>query len=77
MNRGDALVFCTLEMSIFELISEGQLMVWIRQIESENETFLKTIFPWKFWVANFMDKLFLARKKCLVSANVKLTAFIM
>jgi hypothetical protein len=54
-------------------------MVWIRQIESENETFFKTIFPYKFWVANpnFMDKLFLARKKCLVSANVKLTAFIM
>jgi hypothetical protein len=36
MNRRDALVFCTLEMGIFGLISEGQLMVWIRQVESEN-----------------------------------------
>jgi hypothetical protein len=31
------MVFCTLEMGIFGLISEGQLAAWIRQIESENE----------------------------------------
>jgi hypothetical protein len=35
-ERG-AMVFCTLEMGIFGLFSEGQLTVWIRQIESENE----------------------------------------
>jgi hypothetical protein len=72
------MVFCTLEMGIFGLISEGQLTVWIRQIESENENlflkpFLKPFFLYKFLVANpnFVDKLFQARKKCLVSANVK------
>jgi hypothetical protein len=44
MTRGDALVFCTLEMGIFGLIFEGQLMVWIRQIESENENLFENHF---------------------------------
>jgi hypothetical protein len=39
------MVLCTLEMGIFGLISEGQLMVWIRQIESENENLFKYLFP--------------------------------
>jgi hypothetical protein len=30
------MVFCTLERGIFGLVSEGQLMVEIRQIGSEN-----------------------------------------
>jgi hypothetical protein len=59
------MIFCTLEMGILRLISEGQLTVWIRQIESENENLFENHFPQKFWVANpnFMDKLFQARKK--------------
>jgi hypothetical protein len=39
------MVFCTLEMGIFRLISEGQLTVWIRQIESENENLFENHFP--------------------------------
>jgi hypothetical protein len=54
-------------------------MVRIRQIQTENKTcfFLKKILG-KFWVANpnFMDETFKVRKKCPVSANGKLTAFI-
>jgi hypothetical protein len=67
------MVLLTLETGIFGLISEGQLMARIRKSKS-------TIKEKKsrFWVANpnFMDKLLQARKKCPVSANVKLTAFI-
>jgi hypothetical protein len=33
MNRGDAIVFFTLETGIFGLISEGQLIVRIRKIK--------------------------------------------
>jgi hypothetical protein len=39
------MVFCTLEMGIFRLISKGQLMVWIRQIESENKNLFENHFP--------------------------------
>jgi hypothetical protein len=34
------MVLCTLEMGIFGLISEEQLTVWIRQIETENKNLL-------------------------------------
>jgi hypothetical protein len=39
------MVFCTHETGIFGLISEGQLTVMIRQIESENVKLFETIFP--------------------------------
>jgi hypothetical protein len=39
MNRGDAIVFCTLETGIFGLISEGQLIVRIRKIKKKKTTF--------------------------------------
>jgi hypothetical protein len=49
MNRGDAIVFCTLETGIFGLISEGQLIVpdQENQVEKEN-TFKKIFFPKTF-----------------------------
>jgi hypothetical protein len=50
------MVFCTFEMGIFGLISEGQLMVWIRQIESENENLFKNLFPLEILGCNFKDK---------------------
>jgi hypothetical protein len=50
------MVLCTLEMGIFGLISEGQLMVWIRQIESENENLFKYLFPLEILGCNFKDK---------------------
>jgi hypothetical protein len=65
----------TLETGIFGVISEGQLSFLIRQIKSIIPPPKKKL---RFWGANpnCMDKLFQARKKCPVSANVKLTAFI-
>jgi hypothetical protein len=38
------MVFCTLEMGIFGLISKGHLIVWIRQIKSENEYLFENLF---------------------------------
>jgi hypothetical protein len=57
-NRGDAMVFCTLETGIFGLISEGQLMVRIRKIKSENKKTFLIFFSWILSVANpnFVDK---------------------
>jgi hypothetical protein len=39
------MVLCTLEMGIFGLISKGHLMVWIRQIKTENEYLFSKPFP--------------------------------
>jgi hypothetical protein len=36
--------YTSFEMSIFGLISEGQLMVWIRQIKSENKKYFSKPF---------------------------------
>jgi hypothetical protein len=49
-------------------------MVQIKQIKKENKKLKNELF----WVANpnFMDEIFKVNKKCPVSANVKLTAFI-
>jgi hypothetical protein len=61
------------------LISEGQLIIRIRQIkQTKTKNFLKTYFSGNFGSANlnFMDEIFKVRKKYPVSANVKLTAFI-
>jgi hypothetical protein len=71
------MVFCTLEMGIFRLISEGQLTVWIRQIESENKNLFENHFPPEILGCKsfFMDKLFQARKKvprfckCEINSN--------
>jgi hypothetical protein len=41
------MVFCTLETGIFGRISEGQLMVRIRQIKIENKKLLYNIFSLK------------------------------
>jgi hypothetical protein len=40
--------------------------------------FWETNCPWKLWVAkrNYMEEIFETRKKCPVSANVKITVFI-
>jgi hypothetical protein len=67
------MVSFTLKKGIFGLISEGQMMIRIRQVSQKMKNILKTFFPWKFWVANpnVMDKIYRARKKCPVSANVK------
>jgi hypothetical protein len=47
------MVFCTLEIGIFGLISGGQLAVWIRQIESENENLFQKPFLKPFSSRNF------------------------
>jgi hypothetical protein len=39
------MVFCTLKTGLFGLIFEGQLMVRIRHIKSENEKLFLEIFP--------------------------------
>jgi hypothetical protein len=76
--RVAGLVFCTLETGLFGRISEGQLMVRIRHIKTENKkpvlkTFFLNILGCK---SKFMGEIFKVRKKCPVSAHVTLTAFI-
>jgi hypothetical protein len=59
------MVFCTLEMCIFGLISGGQLMVRIRQIKSEkNHFFTLEIFGCKCKFSNLINKIFQDCKNC-------------
>jgi hypothetical protein len=58
------MVFCTLETGIFELISEGQLMVRISKMKKKKSVKFKIKI-------NVMDERFKFRKKFPVSVNVK------
>jgi hypothetical protein len=44
ISKINVIVFCTLETGIFGLISEGKLMVRIRQIETYNVKLFENIF---------------------------------